>query len=100
MYKYLRENKRELTLSRQILRLGTSIGTNIEEAVGGQSKKDFISKLSIAYKESRETNYWLRILYDTNFITKKEFLSIISDLDEIQKILISIIKTSKKNYGK
>ena len=100
MYKYLRENKREFILSRQILRSGTSIGANIEEAIGGQFKKDFISKLSIAYKESRETNYWLRILHDTNFITKKEFLSIISDLDEVQKILVSIIKTSKKNHGK
>ena len=100
LYKYLRENKREFTLSRQILRSGTSIGANIEEAIGGQFKKDFISKLSIAYKESRETNYWLRILHDTNFITKKEFLSIISDLDEVQKILVSIIKTSKKNHGK
>lgn len=87
-------------MSRQILRSGTSIGANIEEAIGGQFKKDFISKLSIAYKESRETNYWLRILHDTNFITKKEFLSIISDLDEVQKILVSIIKTSKKNHGK
>ncbi len=100
MYKYLRENKREFILSRQILRSGTSIGANIEEAIGGQFKKDFISKLSIAYKESRETNYWLRILHDTNFITKKEFLSIISDLDEVQKILVSIIKTSKKNHSK
>ena len=62
-----------------------------------QSKKDFISKLSISYKESRETNYWLRILKDTGYITEKEFKSIIVDLDEVQKLLVSIIKTSKIN---
>jgi len=73
LYKYLKNSKREFTLSRQILRSGTSIGANVEEAIGGQSKKDFISKLSIAYKESRETNYWLRILKDTNYITAEEF---------------------------
>jgi len=97
LYKYLKNSKREFTLSRQILRAGTSIGANIEEAIGGQSKKDFISKLSIAYKESRETNYWLRILKDTNYITAEEFQSIIIDLNEIQKLLVTIIKTSKIN---
>jgi len=97
LYKYLKNSKREFTLSRQILRAGTSIGANIEEAIGGQSKKDFISKLSIAYKESRETNYWLRILKDTNYITAEEFQSIIVDLNEIQKLLVTIIKTSKIN---
>ena len=97
LYKYLKNSKREFTLSRQILRAGTSIGANIEDAIGGQSKKDFISKLSIAYKESRETNYWLRILKDTNYITAEEFQSIIIDLNEIQKLLVTIIKTSKIN---
>ena len=97
LYKYLKNDKREFTLSRQILRSGTSIGANVEEAIGGQSKKDFISKLSIAYKEPRETNYWLRILKDTEYITKEEFKSIITDLDEVQKLLVNIIKTSKTN---
>jgi four helix bundle protein len=100
LYKYLKDNKREFTLSRQILRSGTSIGANVEEAIGGQSKKDFISKLSIAYKESRETNYWLRILRDTNFITDKEFNSVTNDLNEVQKLLVSIIKTSKRKSEK
>lgn len=97
LYKYLTETKKEYTLSKQILRSGTSIGANIEEGLGGQSKKDFIAKLSISYKESRETNYWLRILKDTEYISQKEFNSIILDLDEIQKLLVSIIKTSKEN---
>ena len=104
LYKYLKSSKKEFILSRQILRSGTSIGANVEEvganveeAIGGQSKKDFISKLSIAYKESRETNYWVRILKDTGYITEKEFDSIMLDLDEIQKLLVSILKTSKSN---
>jgi four helix bundle protein len=64
LYKYLIKQQKEFVLAKQILRSGTSIGANIEEAIGGQSKKDFLSKLSIAYKEARETNYWLRILKD------------------------------------
>ncbi len=65
LYKYLVDEKREFVLSKQLLRSGTSIGANVEEAIGGQSKKDFIAKISIAYKEARETHYWLRILKDT-----------------------------------
>ncbi|MEF3691737.1 MAG: four helix bundle protein [Candidatus Moraniibacteriota bacterium] len=97
LYKYLIENQKEFILSKQILRSGTSIGANIEEAIGGQSKKDFLSKISIAYKEARETSYWLRILKDSNYLKLKQFESIFSDLEEIQKILIKIIKTTKNN---
>lgn len=97
LYKYLTEEKKEYTLSKQLLRSGTSIGANIEEALGGQSKKDFIAKLSISYKEAREVNYWLRILQKTNYLSKEQFNAIYSDLEEIQKILASILKTSKKN---
>ena len=95
--KYLRNDKREFVLSKQVLRSGTSIGANIEEAIGGHTKKEFISKLSIAYKESRETHYWLRLLKDAEFISKTEFDSIVADLIEVQKLLVSILKTSKKN---
>lgn len=97
LYKYLVEEKKEYTLSKQLLRSGTSIGANLEEGLGGQSKKDFIAKLSIAYKESRETGYWLRIFSETGYISDDEFNSIYKDLEEIQKLLSSILKTSKNN---
>ena len=95
LYKFLIYKKKEFVLSKQILRSGTSIGANIEEAIGGQSKKDFISKISIAYKEARETKYWLRILKDTGFVDKKEFDSMIKDCDELLKIMTRIQKTLK-----
>ncbi|HRT39917.1 MAG TPA: four helix bundle protein [Candidatus Woesebacteria bacterium] len=97
LYIHLSKTKKEFVLSKQILRSGTSIGANVEEAIGAQSKNDFVSKLSIAYKESRETKYWLRLLNETNFITKKEFDSIINDLEEILRILGKIQKTSKNS---
>ncbi|MDZ4713535.1 MAG: four helix bundle protein, partial [bacterium] len=78
-YKYLKDVQQEYVISKQILRSGTSIGANVEEAIGGQSEKDFINKISIAYKESRETNYWLRLLKETNFIDAKMFTSINND---------------------
>ena len=98
LFKYLNKNQKENIIARQILRCGTSIGANIEEAIGGSSKKDFINKLSIAYKEARETHYWLRLLYDTGYIPKKSFSSIENDCLEICKILYSILKTSRGNY--
>ena len=82
-------------LSKQILRSGTSIGANVEEAIGGQSKSDFISKLSIAYKEARETSYWLRLLKDTDYLTLKEFESIYPDIEELCRIIGSIQKSTK-----
>lgn len=99
LYKYLIEKKKESVLSKQLLRCGTSIGANVEEALGGQSKKDFLSKLSIAYKESRETHYWLRLLKDSEIITNKEFDSMIFDCEELQKILTSILITTKQNIN-
>ncbi|NCQ19533.1 MAG: four helix bundle protein [Ignavibacteria bacterium] len=95
LYQFLKEEKKEFTLSKQILRAGTSIGANVEEATGAQSKKDFYSKVNIAYKEARETHYWLRLLYDTNYIDEKQFNSIIIDCDELLKISGTIIKTMK-----
>ena len=93
---FLVKDKKEFVLSKQILRSGTSIGANIEEAVGGQSKKDFLNKMSIAYKEARETSYWLRLLKDSNILSEKHFSSIYQDLEEIIKILTKIQKTTKK----
>ncbi len=73
LYWYLKKDKREYELARQILRSGTSIGANVEEAIGGFSRKDFSAKLGIAYKEARETNYWLRLLHDVNIIDSINF---------------------------
>jgi len=87
LYQFLKDEKKEFTLSKQILRSGTSIGANVEEAIGAQSQKDFYMKLNISYKEARETHYWLRILHDTNFIE--------NDCDELLKIIGTIIKTMK-----
>ena len=100
LYKYLVNSKKEYVLSKQILRSGTSIGANIEEAQGGQSKNDFYAKISIAYKEARETDYWLKILRDTNFINQSEFKTIASDCNEILKIIGKIKITTKTKTKK
>ncbi|MCK9477802.1 MAG: four helix bundle protein [Candidatus Muirbacterium halophilum] len=99
LYKYLQEEKREHTLSKQILRSGTSIGANIEEAIGAQSDKDFLSKVSIAYKECRETEYWLRLLKDTEYLKESHFESIHPDCIELLKIISSIIISIKQKLG-
>ena len=95
MYQYISTKKNEFVLSRQLLRCGTSIGANLEEGLGASSRKDFINKLNIAYKEARETNYWLRLLHDTGYIDNKGFQSVMKDCDELLKLLYSIISTSK-----
>jgi len=95
LYKMLAYEKNEYVIARQILRCGTSIGANIEEGIGGQSKRDFISKLSISYKEARETKYWLRLLRDSRFIDENIANNYINDCDEILKILCSILNTTK-----
>ena len=86
----------EYILSKQILKSGTSIGANVEEAIGGISKKNFRAKMSIAYKEARETNYWLRLLKDTHYISQTEFESLNNNLTSILKILFKIIDSSKE----
>lgn len=93
MYQYLVDKKNEYVLSKQILKAGTSIGANVEEAIGSHSKKDFGSKISIAYKEARETHYWLRLLTDSGYLQKNESESIISDCEELVKILSATQKT-------
>ena len=93
---FLRENK-EFVMSKQILKSGTSIGALVREAEFAQSKLDFINKLSIALKEANETTYWLSLLNDTNYIEEKLFDSLQKDCKELISILVSIIKTTKKN---
>jgi len=87
--------KKEYVLSKQLLRSGTSIGANVEEAIGGQSRNDFISKITIAYKEARESHYWLHLLHDSNFLTKKQFDSLVVDCEELIKIISAIQKSTK-----
>ncbi|ABQ25894.1 four helix bundle protein [Geotalea uraniireducens] len=87
----------EFVLSRQILRSGTSIGANVEEAQAAQSRADFVSKMSIASKEARETCYWLRLLRDSNTISKCEADALLSEAESIVNILTSIVKTSSKS---
>lgn len=94
-YQFLNEEKREFTLSKQLLRSGTSIGANIAEANGAISKADFSAKLSISYKECLETKYWLSLLKDTDLIDENMFDSIFIDADELGKILFTILKKSR-----
>ena len=92
LYKYLAEEKKELVLSNQILRSGTSIGANVSEAQKAQTRADFNTKMYIALKEANETSYWLRLLHRTNYITDNEFNSINDDITEILALLVSICK--------
>ena len=96
LYRYLCDEKKKYVLSKQIVRSGTSIGANGEEAIGGQSNKDFLSKMSIAYKEARETHYWLRLLRDSDILDVKPAESIIEDCEELLKLSGSIIRTTKQ----
>ena len=91
--KVLRADRKEYTLSKQLLRSGTSIGANIMEAQNAQSRADFLSKLNISLKEATETKYWLRLLDATDYLSKAEFDSIYSDCTEIEKILVTSIKS-------
>ena len=97
LYQYLSEEKREYVISNQLLRSGTSIGANTRESKNAQSKNDFISKLNIALKEADETEYWLELLYRTDYLEEKEFNSIYKDNAELIKILTSIIKKLKSD---
>ena len=97
LYKFLCETKKEFVLSRQILKAGTSIGANLAEAECAISKKDFLAKVYISFKECIETKYWLELLYKTDFIHEKDFKSINSDCDELYKLLAAITKTTREN---
>ena len=96
LYKYLQNEKKETVMSKQLLRSGTSIGANTREAIYGQSRGDFLSKMSIALKESSETEYWLELLSKTGYLSEQEYESIRADCSEIAKMLISIVKSTKK----
>ena len=96
LYKHFTETKKEFALAKQVLRCGTSIGANIAEAQDAQSTADFISKLNIALKESRETDYWLRLLHATEYLSDAQFESLIADCEELEKLLVAIIKTTKE----
>ena len=96
LYTYLKDNKQEYVLSKQVLRSGTSIGANARESINAQSDMDFINKLSIALKEANETQYWLELLYESGFISKEEFDSIYADCSRIVATLVKIIKTKKE----
>ena len=93
VYKHLTQLQKEYVMSKQLLRCGTSIGANIVEAQRGQSKADFRAKMSIALKEANETDYWIRLLYKTEYIYDTQYESLIADIQEILSILIAICKT-------
>ncbi len=91
--RYLTTRKREYVMSRQLLRSGTSIGANVREAIRGQTQADFASKMNIALKEASETEFWLELLHETDYLTEKEFRSIYRDCGELNRILTAIVKS-------
>lgn len=97
LYQYLSDAKKEYVLSKQLLRSGTAIGALVRESEHAESKADFIHKLSIALKEANESDYWIELLYRSGYLAESEYQSLFSDLDEIIRLLVSIIKTSKAN---
>jgi four helix bundle protein len=97
LYKYLSQEKKEFILSKQLLRSGTAIGSNIEESIGGQSKADFFAKLTIAYKETRESKYWIRLLRDSEYLTIDQAEDLLKDVEELLKIIGTIQKTLRNS---
>ena len=97
-FKFLNNEKKEFILSKQLIRSGTSVGANVNEAISAQSKKDFVHKLSIALKESRESLYWMKLLYDSEYLSDEIFVNLKTKNEEINKILSSIIMTTKQKY--
>ncbi|MCX6236022.1 MAG: four helix bundle protein [Bacteroidia bacterium] len=93
VYQFLSEEKKEFVLSKQLLRCGMSIGSNIADAIGGQSPKNFYAKLTISYKEARETHYWIRLLTATDYLTQEKGDNLLKDVEEILKLIGSIPKT-------
>jgi len=96
-YKYLIEEQRELVMSKQLLRCGTSIGANTRESKNAQSRMDFLNKLNIALKEADETEYWLDLLHETKYLDDKQYISLNNDCVELIKMLTAIIKSIKDN---
>ena len=100
LYQHLSGKKKEFVLSKQVLRSGTSIGVNVEESRGAQSTPDFQAKISVAYKEARETSYWLRLLYASKYLTERQFTSLHTDCEELIRILGSTQLTLKTKLQK
>jgi four helix bundle protein len=96
LYKFLVERQKEFVLSKQLLRSGTSIGANIREAIDGQSKPDFLSKMNISLKEARESLYWIDLLAGSNYIGIEQKRKIYKKCEELVRILVSIVKTTKE----
>ena len=94
LYRFLKEEKKEYDMSKQLYHAGTSIGANVHEALRAVSKKDFANKMGIALKEASESEYWIELLYATHYLEKIQYESIIADCSEINKLLISIVKKS------
>lgn len=92
----IQKQHKEFVLSKQLLRSGTSIGANVEESIGGHSKKDFYYCITVAYREARESHYWIRLLTDLGFIDKVESVALITDVEEILRLSGSIKKTLQK----
>ena len=99
LHKYLITNGLDYSLAKQLLKCGTSIGANVSEAVRAQSTADFYTKLTIALKEANETEYWLRVLFATHYLTEQEYSSVKKDIFEIISILVSITKTTKEKMS-
>ncbi|MFI3313121.1 MAG: four helix bundle protein [Eubacteriales bacterium] len=99
LYRMMTEQKKEYVLSKQLLRSGTSIGANVTEAEHGFSRKDFLAKMYIAYKECAETAYWLKLLYATDYLSEAEYHSICGDCMELKKMLSAITKTTREGDG-
>ncbi len=97
--RFLVETRKEFVLSKQLCRSGTSIGANVEEAINAQTKKDFIYKMSISLKEANETKYWIRLIIDSGCSENGNFNGLLSDIDEIIALLVSIIKTSRLSFA-
>ena len=95
LYKYLRGEKNERILAAQILKSGTSIGANVRESLRAQSRKDFLAKMNVSLKEAYETEYWIELLYKTDFLSKTEYESLFPECRELTSILAQIILTTK-----
>jgi four helix bundle protein len=100
LHRHLVDRRKEFVLSKQLLRSGTAIGASVKEAEHAQSKADFLSKMNIALKEANETVYWLILLKETVYLTESEYRSIHADAEELLKILVSIVKTTKSRMSK
>jgi four helix bundle protein len=99
IYKHLIAEKKEFILSKQFLRSSTSIGANIEESIGAYSKNDFTAKISIAYKESRETKYWIKLLEGSNYINEELGKELFKDCDELGKIMAKILIRTRGSFN-